>query len=359
MTMPPTTRKTEFSFQHISANDKLFFFQHLEILVRTGFSLGTALKALAKQTTNKKMRMILEDLEEQLQQGATLTSGLERHPKVFSKLMTTMIHAGEISGNLDQILKQLSIQLKKDHTLRKKVQSAMIYPSVILSAMIIIGTLMFIFVIPSMLSIYEDFEGTLPLMTRLLIAITNLLVHQGWIVGSLLLLLLFLGSRVIRTPSGKRLFHRFILHLPIFGTIVRKINLARFSQMLHSLMTTDIPIDQSLVVTGNTLRNVIYRDALIATSEGVKQGATIASLLEREPKLFPPVVTQMFAVGEQSGTLETITEEVANFYDEEVDQITSGLTAIIEPILILLLGGAVAFIASALILPMYSLVDQV
>ena len=150
-----------------------------------------------------------------------------------------------------------------------------------------------------------------------------------------------------------------MLRLPIFGSIALKMNLARFSQMLHSLLTTDIPIDQSFVVTGNTLRNVIYRDALVATSEGIKQGAPIASLLEREPKLFPPVVTQMFAVGEQSGTLEIITEEIANFYDEEVDQITSGLAAIIEPILILILGGAVAFIASALILPMYSLVDQI
>lgn len=348
-----------FNIGGVPVVQKIFFLQNLQVMVRTGFSLGHALDTLALQTEHKMFKRIIQELSHDVEAGTPLSTALAKHPKVFPELFVNMVAAGEVSGKLDEVLMRLTTQIKKEHQLIAKVRGALTYPVIVVSAMIVLGIAMMVFVIPKLLSVFTESGGTLPLPTRMLIGLSSF--FQNYIIFILVggVVFAFAFRWFIHTPRGRMLWHQLLLKTPILGPIIKKINLARLTRNLSSLLRTDIPIVQTFQIIAKTIGNVVFRTSLERTAEELKKGSSIAKVLMTSPQLYPPVVSQMVSVGEESGTLDTISEEIAKFYEEEVDQIMSNLTSILEPVLILLLGGGVGGIVVAVILPIYSLTDQI
>ena len=334
--------------QRVKLTHKIFFVQQLQVMIRTGISLSVGLKTLAEQTDNKFFKRILQEL---------LSAGLEKYERIFGELFINMIKAGEASGKLEEVLKQLYTQMKKDNEIVGKVKGAMIYPSIVITLMIAIGVLVMVYVIPNITVIFEELNVQLPLFTRILIWTSKFIVAYGvylaigGVVGVVLL------NRLFSLPKGKHALHQVLLRTPIFGKIIKKINVARFCRTLGSLLRTDIPIVESFEITSRILGNVIYRQALMEAKEKIKKGVKIEASLRPYVEIFPPVVLQMVSVGEDTGALDNILEESANFYEEEVNQTMTNLPALIEPILLVLIGIGVGAMAVAVIMPLYSLAD--
>jgi len=346
-------------FMRVKLPQKIFFTENLRVMVKAGLSLTEALRTLALQTEHKGFKAVILELNADVEKGTSLSAALAKHERLFEPIFVNMIAAGEVSGTLEKTLEQLTTQMRKDYDLISKVKGAMTYPLVVLSATVLIGIGMMIFVVPQILSIFEEI-GTdeLPLPTKILIFVSDTM-KAYWpfiVIGVIALITSFLWA--IKTRPGKRVWHKILLKMPIIGPIIMKINLARFARTLSSLLRTDIPIVQGLTITADIVRNIYYHDACIAMAEAVKKGETISQVLERNPKLFPPLVIQMTAVGERAGTVDEMLQEIAEFYEKQVEQIMGSLSSIIEPILIIFLGGAVGGIALAIITPIYSLTTK-
>jgi type IV pilus assembly protein PilC len=346
-------------FKRIPIREKIFFVQHLAVMLKAGLSLAEALRTLSAQTDNKLFREIITDIKDGVEKGEPLSVRLAKHQSVFDNLFINMIKAGEVSGQLEIVLARIYIQMKKDHELRSKVKGAMIYPTVVVIAMIAIGSLMIVFVIPKITTIFKEASVALPLPTRILIAVSDFVVQNYWLVIIILITLIYALYKLISTKVGKYYFHSLLLKLPIISPIIKKINLARFSRTFSSLLKTDIPIMQTLDITANILGNVLYKTQVLNASRSITKGLSLGELLKKEEDLFPPVVTQMILIGEQTGSLDVVLEELAEFYESEIDQIMTNLPSIVEPILILILGAAVAGMAIAVIMPMYSLTQAI
>lgn len=345
--------------RRVTLAQKIFFVQQLGVMLRSGISMSVALKTLSEQTSSKGFKLILIDLQGGVEKGNLLSRGLENYSKVFGELFINMIKAGEASGKLEEVLKQLFVQMKKDHDIIAKVRGAMIYPAIVILMMVIIGVLMLIYVMPAMSSIFEEINVPLPLATRILIYTSGFALKYGIFLLIGLVILGAIFGRIVSLPAGKRQFHKFLLKLPIFGGIIRKINIARFCRSLSSLLKTDIPVVQSFEITAKVLGNVSYKEALSDAKEKIKKGVGIQQSLQPYVKLFPPVVLQMVSVGEETGSLDEILEESAIFYEEDVAQTMNDLPSIIEPLLMVILGIGVAGMAVAVIMPMYSLSQQI
>jgi type IV pilus assembly protein PilC len=342
-------------FSRVSLKDKLFFVQYLGIMLRAGISLSIALKTLAIQTENKKFSKVINDMSESVEKGVSLTESLRPHVKVFGELFVNMVEAGELSGKLEDVLNQLYVQLKKNHELISKVKGALTYPLVIVFAMVGIGIFMMIFIVPKLTSMLLEFGSELPLPTKILITISDALVNNGLVslIGFVLFVLVFI--KVLKTYKGKFFFQAILLKLPIISPIIKKINLAKFSRTISSLLKTDIMIIKTFEISANVLGNLHYREAILMMGEKIKKGSQINEVISLYPKLFPPVVEQIVSVGEQTGELDNILTELADFYEGEVNKIMDNLPSIIEPILILALGVGVGGMAVAIIMPMYSM----
>lgn len=346
-------------FSRIPVSEKLFFVQHLGIMLKAGISLSTALKTLSKQTSNKKFSGIIGDICKNVEKGVSFTESLKPHEKIFGQLFVSMVESGEISGKLEEVLKRLYIQFKKSHELVSKVRGALTYPIVILVAMSGIGIFMMLAVIPKITGMFKDFNAELPMATKLLIKFSDSLVANGPLYLASLIVLVLLLAQFVKTKQGTYIFHGLLLKLPVFAPIIKKINLARFSRTISSLLKTDIMLVKSFQITANVLGNVYYKDALNEMSNKVKKGGAIHEIIANYEKLFPPVVAQMIAVGEETGELDFILEELAEFYEGEIDQTMNNLPSIIEPILILVLGLVVGGMAVAVIMPMYTLTSAI
>jgi len=345
--------------KRVPLTPKIFFIQNLQVMIRAGLSLSQSLGALAEQTTNKKLKKIIIFCNEGVAKGETLSSLLANFPEVFPEIFVKMIEAGEMSGNLEKILEQLALQLKKDYEIISKVKGALTYPIVVVCAMLVIGVAMIMFVIPKLLAIFTEANAKLPLPTRILIALSDFATQHG-IIFILLIVGVITGFfYFIKSKFGKPLWHNFLLKTPIIGPVIKQVNLARFSRTLESLIKTDIPVVQSFQITANVLGNLTYKKIVLEAADQLKKGAPIAEILKKHPRLFPPMVTQMVFVGEESGNLDELLGELAIFYEENVRQTMNNFSSIIEPILILVLGLAVGFMAIAIVMPMYSLTEQI
>ncbi len=351
--------KIQFTVRNIPFVEKIFFVQNLALMIKTGFSIGDALQTLHQQVKNKQFGVVLEDLKNSVVKGESFSEALQHHPEVFDHLFVSMVAAGETSGNLEQTLFQLSTQLKKSYALRKKIRNAMIYPCLIISVMIIVGSGMFIFVVPRILELYTTNGYSLPLPTRIILIISNFITNNGLMLGFSLVVLAIAWIAFVRTETGRFFWHRSLLRIPIVGKIVKRINVARFSRVLNSLIVTDIPIVKGFQIIASTLPNRVYRRHLEVASADLAKGNSIFSTLSSRPDLFEPVVAQMIKVGEEAGVLDTMTSEIATFYEDEVDSTMANLTVIIEPVLMVVIGIGVGFLAVAIILPIYSLVNEI
>lgn len=344
----------------VPLTQRVFFTENLRVMVHAGLSISEALGTLALQTESKTFKHIISEIKTDVEAGKQLSSALARFPKVFQRIFVNMVQIGEVSGTLENVLQELTMQMKKDYKLRSKVKGAMTYPIVILVAMLGITIGLLVFVLPKLLQIFKEFgDIKLPLPTRILIFASDFTQSNGLLVAIGALALLATAVAASRTRRGRSFLHRAILKSPILGPIVRKINLARFTRTLSGLLKTDIPVVQSLEVTSDVLGNVHYREAVLETAGKIKKGQTISQGLGVHGELFPPLVIMMVAVGERSGNVDQLLADIADFYEAQVDNVLDSLSSIIEPVLILFLGGMVGGIALAVMMPMYALTQAV
>jgi type IV pilus assembly protein PilC len=346
-------------FQGVSIREKLVFIQNLSVMIKAGIPVLASFRTLAEQSESKVFSRILKQIALKLEQGSSLSESMKLYPKVFNELFVNMIGSGEVSGKLEEVLAQLHLQTKKQNELLSRIKGALTYPVIVVIMMIGIGIFMMIFVIPRITSVFVESNVPLPLFTRILIVSSNFLA-RNWIISLAgAAILIFVIVSILRTEKGQYFFQAITLRLPIIGPIIKKINLARFSRTASSLLKTDIMIVNSFRITANVVSNLHYRKAILEVSEQIKKGGQINEVIKNYPQFFPPMVTQMITVGEQTGEVSNILSDLAEFYESEVDQIMQNLPSIIEPLLILLLGLGVGAIAVAVIMPMYSLTSAI
>ncbi len=343
----------------ISLKQKIVFIEDLHIMLKSGITAPRALRIIAKQTKNKKFQNILSDLSASVEAGKSLHEAMAVYPKVFSHIFVSMVKVGEISGNLEKSLEYLSIQLEREADLKSKTKGAMIYPAVIVSAMVIIGILMAIFVLPKLTATFKEFGGDLPITTRLVVAVSDFMSAHAIlvIVGIIAFIAAFIAA--LRTPPGQRALDWTLLHFPIIGPIVQKINMARFARIMSSLMGSGIAIIEGLNVTAKAMDNVYYREVIMLAAEDVKLGKPLTEALSTNNRLFPFIITQMLEVGEETGSLEDIMQQLAVHFEAEVDSTMRNFSSVIEPLLLLFIGGIVGFLALALISPIYNISQNI
>jgi len=353
----PLIVKIKGIFGRVSLVEKLMFTRHLAVMIGAGFSLHKGLEVLAKQTENQNFRKIINNLVIGIKKGETFADNLIKYPKVFNNFFVSMVRVAEKGGNLEEVLKILSQYLKKEHDFRSKVKGAMVYPAVIVVAMIIIGIVMMVAVVPKITSMFKELNVSLPFTTRVVIAISDFLSNYFifGVIGLFVLLIIFV--RFLKSRQGKRLSSWFFLKFPFLGKITQKMNCARFARSLSSLMESGVPIIESLTITAQTVGNYFYSNSLIEVATQVKKGKNIQESLEKYKEIYPILVSQMIGVGEQTGELSGIMVRLADFYEEEVTNITSNLASIIEPVLMIIIGAVVGFFAVSMIQPMYSMME--
>lgn len=338
----------------ISLEDKMFFSRNLAVMVGAGISLPKALDALAKELPNKKLADIMGDISRSVIKGKSFADSLKNHTNIFGELFVNMVEVGETTGKLGRILKILASQMKKDYDLRKQVKGALIYPAIIISALIGIGTLMMIYVVPSLTATIKELGVELPPTTVLIIAISDFVSQNSLITAVALMLAAGTMWRLLKTRRGKEFFDRIVLHLPILGALIQKLNIARFCRTLAYLISSGVPIVRSLAITGNVLTHTQYRSVLAAASQDIQKGKQLHTILEQHKHLFPITVIQMIGVGEETGKISSMMLRLALFYEEEVNNTTKNLSSIIEPILMVVIGAAVGFFAISMLQPIYS-----
>jgi len=346
-------------FTSIPIKEKMMFARNLSVMISSGLPLSKAIRNLTVQTKNKNFVKILEVIQGDLQSGLTLSDGLAKYPGVFGELFINMIRVGETSGNLEEVLDILAIQLEKEHELIGKVRGALIYPAVILVAMIAIGIVMMVFVVPKLTQVFKDLGSELPATTKFVIATSDFLKNNFLLSLVGFVILAVLAKVYTTTESGKKTMGSLFINLPAISNIYIKMNSARFSRILSSLLRSGVTIVESLRILSRTLTNHYYRTALEKAAEMIQKGEPLSKIIYQEKKIFPILVPQMLEVGEETGKTETVMQKLADFYEAEVDQLTKNLSSIIEPVLMLIIGAAVGFFAVSMLTPMYSVMQNI
>jgi len=342
----------------VPLEEKMMFARHLGVMIGAGLPLNRALDALGRQTTNKNFAKIIFQLNGNIQKGNTFADSLALFPNVFSNLFINMVKVGEASGNLEEVLRVSAEQMKNDYELRSKIKGAMIYPSVIIIVMVIIGAIMMITVVPRLSAIFQDLHTDLPLTTRLLIALSNFLSRAWPALIIVLFFLIVLGRYLWRLKIVENYFDALILRLPVFGDISKKLNSARLARTLGVLIKSGVPIVQGLNIVSGTLTNAKFRASLEEAAREIQKGRALSLSFKKYRQLYPAMVDQMTEIGEETGTLDQILLKLAEFYEEEISNITKNLASIIEPILMVIIGAAVGFFAISMLMPMYSVMQN-
>jgi type IV pilus assembly protein PilC len=346
-------------FRTVPLKEKMIFTRNLAVMISSGIPIARSVKSLSLQTKNPTFRKILSEIHDGIQSGQSLSESLAKYPATFGELFVSMVYVGETSGNLEMVLGILAMQLEKEHDLRSKVLGALTYPSVILFAMVAVGFVMLTYILPKITGVFTEMGAELPAMTMFIIAVSDFLRNN---------LLLSLGGFGVFvagvrafsvTVPGKRLFHLLAVRTPVLGSIVVKVNCARFARIYGSLLKSGVSVVDGLSIVSRTLTNVYYKDVLAEAVDAVQKGKELSTVIASHEELFPILVPQIIEVGEETGKTDTVLERIAEFYEGEVEQITANLSSIIEPILMLVIGGAVGFFAVAMLTPMYSVLETI
>lgn len=345
----------------VKSDDIVMFTRQLSAMVSAGVPLLRALASLEQHTESTALKKILVYIIKDVEGGAALADALAKYPNTFSDVYINMVRAGEAAGILDEILKRLAMQQEKNATIRKKVKSAMTYPMVLIVITIIAFFGLMLFVIPQIGKILLDLGGPdakLPALTRGMLAISHILTTFWYIIIPLLVGGVVFLLRYIKTPVGKAMFHHIVLKVPGIKTIITKVAVARFARTFAALMGAGVAVLESLRVTAHAVGNVVYEKALLDAAEAVKNGDTLSSIIEKND-LFPAIVAQMLAVGEETGQTDVVLLKVADFYEEEVDVAIDGLSSIIEPVMIVVMGSMVGLIAASVMGPIAGLAQNI
>lgn len=343
----------------ISLTEKIFFTRNLRVMIKAGLPLPRALEILANQTKNQKFKKALLDIRDEIVKGESFSRSLTKYPDIFSELFQNMVKVGEESGTLEDVLQTLAQQMEREYELKSKIKGAMIYPAVIILAMLGIGILMLVVVIPKLAETFEELNIELPMTTRIVIGLANFLVERWYLAVIIFFLLFFLFWQAMKTKRGKKIIDILLLKIPIISPIIKKTNLAYTARTLSSLIIAGVPIVRSLEITSGTLSNIYYQLAILEVAEKVRKGEKIAQALKPYENIYPSSVIQMVAVGEETGETSSILKQLAEFYEEEVTNVTKNLAAVIEPLLMIIIGAAVGFFAVSMFQPMYSMLGAI
>jgi type IV pilus assembly protein PilC len=351
----------KFSFsKKIKSQEIITFAKNLSVMVDAGLSVSRSLAILGKQSKNKKMIEILESIGASVNGGETFSKSLETFPATFSSLFVSMVRAGEESGKLSGSLRSIALQLEKSQNLTGKIKSAMIYPSVILSLMVVIGILLMVYMVPTLTATFSGLNIALPLPTRIIIAISDFLRFNIILVLVVLVVLVFGFLTGIKTKTGKHISDFVILHFPMIKTLSKELNAARTARTLASLISSGVDIVKAIEIASSVLQNHYFKDVLADAAKQVETGELLsASLSNSNGNLYPVFVGEMLSVGEETGKMTEMLDNIAVYYENEVDQKTKDLSTIIEPFLMILIGIAVGVFAIAMMLPTYSLVNAI
>ncbi len=344
----------------VSSKDLVTFTRLFATMIDAGLPIVQCLDILQGQTDNKQFAIVLRDVKASDEQGATFSDSLRRHPKVFDHLYVNLVQAGEVGGILDTILNRLAVYIEKALKLRSQVRGAMAYPSIVIVVFFAVLTILLVFVIPGFEKMFADFgaKDELPLLTKIVMQVSSVFI------GNFFFVVLGLTGVVVaigyanRTPRGKKEIHKLLLRLPIIGGVLRKIAVARFTRTLGTLLTSGVPILDALDIVAKTAGNVVIEEAILYARQKISEGKNMAQPL-METAVFPSMVVQMVGVGEQTGALDTMLNKIADFYEEEVDVAVGALTSLIEPALMVGIGGTVGVVLIAMYLPIFSIAGKI
>lgn len=344
-------------FQKVKLTDLSIFCRQFSTMIDAGVSLVRCLDVLSEQSQSPKLRRIIADLRYEVEAGNSLSRAMSKYPTTFSNLFIGLIRAGEVGGVLEESLQRLSSFLEKDVELRRKVKSALTYPTLV--SIVALGIVMFltIYIVPQFMKMFTDLGlKDFPALTMALMQFSDFMVHKFWIVAIIVIVTVIACKMFGRTKVGRRFFDRVKLKMPVFGKLNHKVALARFARTLATLLSSGVPILSAMETVAGTVSNEIISDAILDARARVREGDVISEPLRRS-RMFPPMVVQMIAIGQESGALDNMLSKIADFYDQEVDAAIASLTAAIEPMLIVFLGVTVGFIVIAMFMPLVGLIN--
>ncbi len=346
-------------FSSVSATDKINFARNLGAMLGAGLALSRALAVLERQSKKKKLKKIVADINGYISKGTTLHEAMEKFPEMFSVLFVSMVKVGEESGSLADSLNGVALQLEKTYMLQKKIKGAMIYPAIILGVMVVIGILMLMFVVPTLTATFMELKVELPLSTRIVLGISGILQNHYFLVLEALLIIFATFIIGLKTDKGKRFADYILLRIPVISQLVKETNAARTARTFSSLLSAGVDVVLTAQITKDVLQNSYFKEVLAESEQRIQKGESITSVFEAHQDLYPPFVSEMVSVGEETGKLSTMLLGVAVFYENEVDQKTKDMSTIIEPFLMVFIGAAVGFFAVSMITPLYSVLNTI
>lgn len=346
-------------FGRVKTVEKINLARNLSSMLEAGLALSRALSVLERQTHNKAMHKVLSGIIADIDRGTTLSDSMSKYPKVFPQIFISMVHAGEQSGTLAESLRIVAVQMENSHALERRVKGALLYPTIIVFVMLVIGVLMFIFVVPTLMKTFVELNVELPITTRIVLGVSTAIGDYG-----LFLLIGFLvmaGAlyRFAKTALGKSIVHRVLLKIPVLGPLIQEINAARTARTLSSLLSAGVDVVESMGITAEVVQNVHFRAVLGKAKEAIKKGDLMSKVFNDNTDLYPVFLAEMMSVGEETGKIGEMLLGVAKYYEEDVEQKTKDVSTIIEPVLMVVIAAAVGFFAVSMISPIYSLVDAV
>jgi type IV pilus assembly protein PilC len=347
------------AFKKVKSKSLQVFARQLATMIESGVSVVQSLVVLEEQTDDKYLQEVIGDVRADVESGLVLSKALARHPKVFNRLFVSMVQAGESSGTLDTVLDRVATQIEKETQIKRRVRSAMVYPAVVLTFATLVLIFMLMFIVPVFVKVFDQLHGELPTPTKIVMGASYGLRHWWFIIFPAIGLIVYILRRLKHTEEGRRRWDAFKLRIPMkIGDVVQKIALARFSRTLATLVAAGVDIITALEITGGTAGNWVLEDSLVTIRERVHEGVPMSEPLAEDP-IFPPMVSQMVKIGEETGELDKMLGKIADFYEDEVDASIQSLTSIIEPILMIGVGAMVGTIVISMYLPMFKLLTLI
>lgn len=351
--------RVNYLLSRVKADELVMMTRNLGSMLTAGLALSRALSVIERQSSNPRLKGVISDVSARIQEGSQFHEALGRYPNVFSDLYIAMVKAGEEGGTLAEALQTLGTQMERSSSLKKKIKGAMIYPTIVIIIMTVIGVLMMIFVMPSITATFVDLGVELPTTTSILIATSDFMVANTILVLVGMVAGIFGFLYALRTRLGKKIFHWIIIHLPVIGGMVKESNAAQTARTLSSLLESGVDVILSLQITEEVIQNVYYKPILKEAAARVEKGTALSETFVENTHLYPVLVGEMILVGEETGQISHMLEQLAIFYETEVEQKTKDLSTIIEPLLMVVIGGTVGFFALAMIAPIYSISDSI
>lgn len=342
-------------FNSVKGKDLVVFFRQLSVMVAASIPLIKCLKVLSKQTANPKLKMIVEEVYQDVDSGSKLSEAMSKHVEIFSNFFVNIIKAGESSGRLSEVLNYVADQQEKDQDLLSKIKGAMIYPVVILIGMGVGGMIMMIKVMPKLVEVFQNMGSELPWQTRILISISNFLVAYWWIVIAIIIGVVVVVRYYGKTKSGRFVLSNIKLRIPVFGKMFKMVNIVRFTRSLYTLMVGGVPLVEAMGIIQEIIDDPIYQDIFNKTQKSVNDGHPMMDELSQHKDFIPDVVYNMIGIGEQSGRLDEMLDRVSQFYEKELSNMTNNIMVLMEPLIMIVLGVAVAIMVSAIFVPLYSI----